>query len=105
MELQKAKELAHAIELLKPILHTINESDLLEAEIEFFNNAGRQESAFILMPNMSPAQISLTMASYEALKHIRLLIKSLKECDRLKAEIARHSARSAEINRMFGLFE
>ncbi len=106
-KLEKSKELAHKIEMIKLILiNPMQPFDIKHAEnavIELRSIASAQDSAAALSRRYNPAKSKLIYQQAETMHHLNEFIKGLQKCQEMKDQIAKNEKFMDDISAHLGL--
>lgn len=100
-EYRKSLDLAAQINAMKPFIMEMDLGWLKEMIIRFNNQAAFEQSAAVLNPRYNPEKQDLLMVQASTMQHLYNFIQGLKECDRLKLNVAAHENRQDEIAKLF----
>jgi len=97
----KSLELAAQINAIKPIIIEMNLEWLGHMIDRFQEQASFEASAAVLNPRYNPEKQSLLQVQAKTMSHLLNFIEGLKECDRLKLNVAAYEHQMDEVAILF----
>ena len=100
-EYGRSLDLAAHINAMKPIIMDIDLEWLEIMITRFQEQASFEESAAVLNPNYNPEKPPTLKVMAITMSHLLNFIEGLKECDRLKLNVAAYEKQRDEISKLF----
>lgn len=100
-EYGKSLDLAAQINAMKPIIMDMDLQWLGTMIDRFQDQASFEASAAVLNPRYNPEKQELLKVQAKTMSHLLNFVEGLKECDRLKLNVAAHENKLDEIAKLF----
>ena len=97
----QAQNQADIINAMKPLIHELDIEYLEEAAAKVDERGSMYDSAAVLIQTYTPLKGRLMREQAKSLRALCAFVKSLKECDAIKEQIAKEEGRHREILDLF----